>query len=488
MFMSNMLLTNFTSKINTGNVIIDSVISIIIFSIFVSMNNESIKHNVGRFIMNRINYKQKINKIKYTNYNNREKVASKAYRAIMYNITLNHNPTINSLSENPNYRYCYKSDTFDETNKTIYCVDQSEKFKVNDLIDGIVYVKNEDTEDNNGKEKSKKVYYMELHSSKLNLVQLKDFVDSAIKQYEKHLRDITLKSQLLVDVSWDTKEDTIDVTWNPWQSNVTFDNRFFTNKDYLVNSIKSFLKNHEEYKRKGLPYTLGFLLYGPPGTGKTGFIKALMNLTKRHAVSIKLCDDFKLESLKSIIIEDEIYTDLIIPQDERIIVLEDIDCMGDCVKKRSEIKSDEKSEDKDSLDLLLSESDSVDSEALGKKIKELKSVSTKKKSNYNNMSFLLNILDGIHECNGRIIVMTTNKPEVLDEALIRPGRIDHKVHFTNATGNDIKNIVEFYWDEKINEEFEQINFKYSHAEITNICRTTQTIDETINKIKSTKID
>lgn len=30
--------------------------------------------------------------------------------------------------------------------------------------------------------------------------------------------------------------------------------------------------------------------------------------------------------------------------------------------------------------------------------------------------------------------MTTNKPESLDEALIRPGRVDMQVAFTNATG------------------------------------------------------
>lgn len=38
--------------------------------------------------------------------------------------------------------------------------------------------------------------------------------------------------------------------------------------------------------------------------------------------------------------------------------------------------------------------------------------------------------------------MTTNHPEKLDEALIRPGRVDHQVAFTNATRHQIKEIFE----------------------------------------------
>eukprot|EP00904_Undaria_pinnatifida_P012172 jgi/Undpi1/8085/HiC_scaffold_24.g10557.m1 len=41
---------------------------------------------------------------------------------------------------------------------------------------------------------------------------------------------------------------------------------------------------------------------------------------------------------------------------------------------------------------------------------------------------LLNVLDGVVDTPGRIVVMTTNHPEALDAALIRPGRIDKKVY------------------------------------------------------------
>lgn len=42
------------------------------------------------------------------------------------------------------------------------------------------------------------------------------------------------------------------------------------------------------------------------------------------------------------------------------------------------------------------------------------------------LSGLLNIIDGVASHEGRVLIMTTNHPEKLDEALIRPGRVDHQ--------------------------------------------------------------
>ncbi|KAJ1618158.1 hypothetical protein T492DRAFT_569693, partial [Pavlovales sp. CCMP2436] len=41
-----------------------------------------------------------------------------------------------------------------------------------------------------------------------------------------------------------------------------------------------------------------------------------------------------------------------------------------------------------------------------------------------NITGVLNVLDGVVDTPNRILVMTTNHPEKLDPALIRPGRID----------------------------------------------------------------
>jgi hypothetical protein len=44
-----------------------------------------------------------------------------------------------------------------------------------------------------------------------------------------------------------------------------------------------------------------------------------------------------------------------------------------------------------------------------------------------NLAGLLNVLDGVVDTPNRIVIMTTNHPEKLDPALIRPGRINKKV-------------------------------------------------------------
>ena len=41
-------------------------------------------------------------------------------------------------------------------------------------------------------------------------------------------------------------------------------------------------------------------------------------------------------------------------------------------------------------------------------------------------SGLLNAIDGVTSTEGRIVFMTTNYPERLDAALIRPGRVDFR--------------------------------------------------------------
>jgi chaperone BCS1 len=49
------------------------------------------------------------------------------------------------------------------------------------------------------------------------------------------------------------------------------------------------------------------------------------------------------------------------------------------------------------------------------------------------MSGLLNVLDGVSSQEGRIVIMTTNRPEQLNGALVRPGRVDMKVLLGNIS-------------------------------------------------------
>ena len=100
-------------------------------------------------------------------------------------------------------------------------------------------------------------------------------------------------------------------------------------------------------------------------------------------------------------------------------------------------------------------------------------ISNQTKQN-NNLSYLLNMLDGIHECSGRILIMTTNKLDVLDKALIRPGRIDIKINFQKCSLYDISRMIKSFWNIDIPSDtiLPEIERKYTNAEIINIFRST----------------
>ena len=62
---------------------------------------------------------------------------------------------------------------------------------------------------------------------------------------------------------------------------------------------------------------------------------------------------------------------------------------------------------------------------------------------------LLNVLDGVVDTPGRIIIMTTNHPEMLDPALIRPGRIDKVMEMGYMLDVDVIAMLEHYYQTKL---------------------------------------
>jgi chaperone BCS1 len=68
-----------------------------------------------------------------------------------------------------------------------------------------------------------------------------------------------------------------------------------------------------------------------------------------------------------------------------------------------------------------------------------------------NLSGILNVLDGVVDTPGRIVVMTTNHPEILDPALIRPGRIDKILLLGYLECGDLIQMLEHYFQVELEE-------------------------------------
>lgn len=171
-------------------------------------------------------------------------------------------------------------------------------------------------------------------------------------------------------------------------------------KESILNDVKEFLKTGSWYHDRGIPYRRGYLLYGPPGSGKTSFIQALAgefdyNIAIMNIGEPNLTDD-RLAYLMNNIPE------------HTILLLEDIDAAFNNRSQSTE-------------------------------------------QGYTSgvtFSGLLNALDGVASAEEVITFMTTNHPEKLDPALLRPGRIDVKVLINNASDYQVEQMFMRFYDDK----------------------------------------
>lgn len=77
------------------------------------------------------------------------------------------------------------------------------------------------------------------------------------------------------------------------------------------------------------------------------------------------------------------------------------------------------------------------------------------------LSGLLNVLDGFHAPENVLFMMTTNKIEALDPALLRPGRIDYKLYLGKAADSQKVELYRRFFPEST--ENEAMDFVVSHT-------------------------
>ena len=339
-------------------------------------------------------------------------------------------------------------------------------------------------------------YTLDIYSYSKSLHELKIYVEKLREKYvyeqnnklgnKKFFFDehhITLPKEINGDIRFASAPPNMTFKMTQFNTNKSLNNIFGSHLDVVKKRIDLFINNPRWYEDKGIPYTLGIMLHGPPGTGKTSLIKALAKDTRRHIFNIKLYSDTTQTQLRTLFFNESVYVlnnnkteTYNIPLDERIYVIEDIDCLTDIVKDRALSDTDEskmKEKRNQHVDNTLAQIPSAHSQSqFGRNNVIIDNYTEKPKQANNesiNLSFLLNLLDGILETPGRILIMTTNKPDVLDKALIRPGRIDLNIEVGYCTIEMIKEMFTFFFNTKKEYEF-NVNYtnKLTPAELNKI--------------------
>ena len=164
------------------------------------------------------------------------------------------------------------------------------------------------------------------------------------------------------------------------------------------------IKNPEIFKEIGIDPPKGILLYGPPGTGKTLLAKAVANETNATFIKI-VASEFVNKYLGegSRIVRDVF--DLAKEKSPAIIFIDEIDAIG---TKR------------------VGSSEGADREV------------------QRTLMQLLAELDGFESRGDVGIIGATNRPDILDEALLRPGRFDRTIEVPNPAKASRQKILEIH--------------------------------------------
>jgi DNA polymerase III delta prime subunit len=295
---------------------------------------------------------------------------------------------------------------------------------------------------------------IQVYSYTLDIQELRAYLNKVHKNY------IAVKKNQLGDQTYFFDHITSQLNTNlpllrfdmtPFNTNKSLRTIYGSYMANVVKRINFFIKNRDWYIKKGIPHTLGLLLHGPPGCGKTSLIKAVANDTHRHIINIQLTKNVTQTQLKSLFFNEEIcifnkktgQNELyIIPLEQRIYVMEDVDAVSDILYSRDII--DEKKEVEDMVRTEAYEVAKKAAIAKGYDPPPPPSDNTIKESL--TLAFVLNLLDGILETPGRIIILTSNHPEKLDSALVRPGRIDLNIHFDRCSRETIVELVTKFYE------------------------------------------
>ncbi|CAJ1945560.1 unnamed protein product [Cylindrotheca closterium] len=288
----------------------------------------------------------------------------------------------------------------------------------------------------------------------------------------------------------------------------TFESLFSRQCHDLLTIVDQFESKSGKYRIKGYPHKLGLLLTGPPGTGKTSLIKALAHYTGRHIVNVPLSRISTNASLMSLLFNKRYMTNdsgaySSLDFNRIIYVFEDVDASSDVVKSRkliAEERANAAEEARKRAAMFRGDAEvgtNTNTKPVGAALGPPVRSSCVNGGDSLNLMGLLNALDGVVDTPGRIVIMTTNHPEILDGALIRPGRIDKRLDLGYMIGQDMIDMIEHYFEieggldvemKKRIEDLIEKGLEMTAAELEYLAIEHETVDELVKSLEKRDLD
>ena len=419
------------SQIHTDNPFMDAILHVFIFTMITGILNiltnmsskmlpeiNNMYHKIYRLVYDMFSHGKEREKEVQIDYISDNKQVNELYKAVSWYLSNNnlidyeqesflkyvHEKPINKIND-PVTVHINKIITNNKWNILMY----NKKTIKYYLTHGLITIYGD-------KERKKENYTIILRAQENKT--LDDFCQKCIKEYSIFLHGTTWSQKIFINVK------------GKWEGTVSNNRRRLGTialkegqLEDLLDDLETFTKSEPWYHEHDIPYSRGYLLYGPPGTGKTSIIKGISNHTQRHIHYLNLnqiTDDNEL----IVLLKDIQYK-------ETILVIEDIDAMTNCIKDRMSLPMD--SEISKKLEKLEDTMNKISTEFIHNSYDNYPR-SSNRTNNENkktlSLSTLLNAIDGVFNNDGRILIMTSNHPETLDQALLRPGRIDRKFYLS----------------------------------------------------------
>jgi len=163
----------------------------------------------------------------------------------------------------------------------------------------------------------------------------------------------------------------------------------------ILADLSRFFASRDRYETLGIPWRRGYLLYGSPGTGKTSLVTAIASELSLNVCSVSLAS--------SGLNDDRVNALLSSVPPRSIILIEDIDSF---FRQREQANAQMKL----------------------------------------SFSGFINALDGVASHEGSVVFMTTNFPELIDDAVIRSGRVDFRMELSRCDQHQLRHMFLKFFD------------------------------------------